>query len=665
MWFQSTSEYSKTTTGVDLQPICKGCTQIEILLDLHSSAARQSKPPVGPLPFHADFADLAECAERCYTCRVFRQAVLSRCGTSDEAARVVETTQGCPVFMRLRAATESANLAFKIQIRNHPGLSAVVETSPSAVQPLNLPATPHAKTTLEQAGSWLRECRQTHQQSCAALRWSSENPTRLIKIVSETALQLCTHFNGAQARYVALTYAWGSSSLTDEESEAIQKGMTTCANVESRTASFSPSDLPATLRDALTLLRRMGVSYAWIDSVCIIQDAENGQDFALEAPKMHRYYGNALFTLAVCSNEKATSPFLVDRLAYSHTLLPCHLRGRWLAPLSSPLSDVLHRSPLAQRAWTLQEEHLSPRILYWTPTRVYWSCAAAQHSETATQAPTVTRDASDTSRGFLKACRQGTLGPLHKEWMSLVTSYAQRDMTNISDRFAALSGLASRYQSSLALRDTYLAGLWKSTLAHDLSWQVLNASRLSPLRPLPSWTWASLPLCTGIECPMELSDNVEFELLDADLDSDTGDAISQGSMVTRLRVRARLRPFWPDDAQQAPWSSIIVSNQAPTDTTTPAFTFEAAPEWSVFSTDSNGLVVAYEARRQETVGRLDYIKSSSRVRNGSLRIYALQLTETTMLLLEKVENSFQRVGMADGYRAGFFEGVAASEIDLV
>jgi hypothetical protein len=211
MWSRSKSNYSTTTTGVDLQPICKGCTQIEILLDLHSSPARQAKPPVGPLPIHTDFADLAECAERCYTCRVFRQAVLSQRGTSEEAARVAEVTQGCPVSIRLRPATESANLAFKIQVRNHPGLSAVVETSPTAVQPLNLPATPHAKTTLEQAGSWLRECRQTHQQSCAALRWSSENPTRLIKIVSETELQLCTRFNGAQMRYVALTYAWGWS----------------------------------------------------------------------------------------------------------------------------------------------------------------------------------------------------------------------------------------------------------------------------------------------------------------------------------------------------------------------------------------------------------------------------------------------------------------------
>jgi hypothetical protein len=238
-------------------------------------------------------------------------------------------------------------------------------------------------------------------------------------------------------------------------------------------------------------------------------------------------------------------------------------------------------------------------------------------------------------------------------------------MTNISDRFAALSGLASRYQSSLAVRDTYLAGLWRSTLAHDLSWRVRNASRRSPLRPLPSWTWASLPLCTEIEYPTELSGATEFELLDADADSDIDDGITHGSTVTRLRVRACLRPFWPDEAQQAPWSSILVSNQTPTATTAPAFTFEAAPEWSVFSTDSRGLVVAYEARRQETVGRLDYSESSSRIRNGSLRIYALQLTETTMLLLEKVGDSFQRVGMAARYPAGFFEGVEASEIDLV
>lgn len=668
MWRQTRSDYRKTSTGVDLQPICKGCTQIEVLLDLHHSPSRQSKPPVGPLPFHSDFSDLSDCAQKCYTCRVFRQALLSRCGTSDEAANLAESTRGCPVFVRLRPATESSHLAFKLQIRNHSALSAVVETSSAATTPLNLPATPHAKTIPEQAVSWLHACRQDHKQSCAALRWSSENPTRLVKVLSSKELQLCSAMNGEQVQYVALTYAWGSSALTEMEQEAIQRGMTTQDNVESRSRSFSSSDLPATLREALVLLRRMGISYAWIDSVCIIQDADGGEDFAFEAPKMHSYYGNALFTLAVCSNEKATLPLLVNRVAYSHVLHPCHLRGRWLAPLSTSPSDVLRRSPLAKRAWTLQEEHLSPRILYWTASRMYWSCAGAELSEMMTPTLTLTDDISERSRGFLVACRQGKLASLHKEWLALVMSYSLRDMTNVSDRFAALSGLASRYQSSCLETETYLSGLWQSTLAHDLSWRITSAPPSAPSSPVPSWTWASLPLCTGIEYWMELPDDTGFEFLSSDLGdmSINDDGISMASMAIRLHVYTRLRPLWPDDAQPTEWSSIIVADStSPTDARNPVFSFELEPQQSVFSAEASGLVVSYEARRKETVGQMDYTELSDRIMNGSLRIYALQLTEMTMLLLEKVGESFRRVGMSDDYRSGFFEGVEPSGVELV
>lgn len=515
--------------------------------------------------------------------------------------------------------------------------------------------------------AWLHECHLNHKHSCAALRWSSENPTRLVKIVSDTELQLCSRLDG-EVQYVALSYAWGSSALTEEDWGLLEKGMTTRANVESRVRSFPSSDLPATLRDALVLLRRLGVSYAWIDSICIIQDAVGAEDFAREAPLMHRYYGNALFTLAICSNAKATIPLLVDRVAYSNFIHPCHLRGRWLTPpldFESP-AKASRRSPLAKRAWTLQEEHLSPRIVYWTTSRVYWSCAEKQLSETMTMTTAPTEadiDQPDKFRGFLIACRQGRLDSMHKEWLSMLMSYSLRDMTNVTDRFAALSGLASRYRSSRPVPENFLAGLWQSTLAHDLSWKVLHSSTSPASSSMPSWTWASLPLCTEIEYHTEIAGETGFELVGFDpcptINSDEG--ISEGSEVSHLRIRARLRPFWEEEAQLVPWSSIVVSEPA----TGPMFSFESAPELSLLSVKPSGMVVSYEARRQESVGQMDYGESSDRILDRSLRLYALQLTETTMLLLEKTGNSFRRVGMADKYRSGFFEGVVLMEVELV
>ena len=688
------SDYSKTSTGVDLQPVCQGCGQIEILLDLHHSRAPQKHPAAlggARLPFHTDFAELAECARKCHTCRVFRQGILSRCGTNEEVDGLAVATRGCAVFVRIKPADESKGeaLAFKIEIRDHPKLSTIIQSSSKSADPLNLPETPHSAHIARQAIGWLKNCRKNHTQSCAALRWSSENPTRLIHIISDTELRLCSEIE-TQVKYAALSYCWGSTSLTEADLESVKGGMTTFSNLGSRTRSFQAAELPATLRDAITLIRRIGVSHVWIDSVCIIQDESDTSDFMREAPRMHSYYGNALFTLAVCSNHKATAPVLVPRSAFSHIAKPCHLRGRWLTSPSISLGDALGRSPLMKRAWTLQEQHLSPRILYWTSHRMYWSCAGVQLSEAMDVNETDSSNTSDISRAmpqsFLLACNRGTAVARHREWQTLVASYSLRDMSNLGDLFPALSGLASRYQSSSSTTNTYLAGLWESTLAQDLAWRVVRVVRSptasepaeSAAKPLPSWTWASLPLRTGIEY-----ENLELERVPC-LDfvgSSTGDFliehlgqddIAMGSAMRGIRVCGRLRPFWHDDAHFSAWPYIVAP--VPLDAPKGAkgrrktvFTFEKAPERNVYSAEADsGMIVAYEARRQETAGQLDYITTAERVMRGEVKVYALQLTEDALLLVEPVDDGkFRRVGMADHYRAGFFEGIDVSEVELV
>jgi hypothetical protein len=140
---------------------------------------------------------------------------------------------------------------------------------------------------------------------------------------------------------------------------------------------------------------------------------------------------------------------------------------------------MLRRSPLMKRAWTLQEECLSPRTLYWGPNKLYWSCSAVQLEENGCRLPPFTSNYAPgaTRQGLLVACHKGTSESLRNEWLSLVTSYSFRDMSNMADRFPALSGLASRYQSSTPAPNAYLAGLWQSTLAHDLSsWFILAGS---------------------------------------------------------------------------------------------------------------------------------------------------------------------------------------------
>ncbi|KAH7166372.1 heterokaryon incompatibility protein-domain-containing protein [Dactylonectria macrodidyma] len=684
MWlFKSkTPDLTSTVKGLDRQTVCKGCNRIEVLLD----GTQQKKATIpGRLLFHKDYAELERCANNCHTCRVFRQALLLQCATIHDAEQLRVRTAGCGVYARVRYSdSDGMNpISIKIELRNCPEPSAWIRcgVDMAQAQALNLAENPNGDHTRRQVLKWLDDCNLKHSTTCLGLRWSSENPSRLIRIISESELQLCTlHI---PTKYVALSYSWGTKVLTEQDVLLMERGQTTHNNIKSRHDSFPLSDLPSTLRDAISFCRLIGLSYIWVDSLCIIQDANDRTDFAREAPKMHQYYGNAYFTLAVCSNFKATDALLASRTAFSHPIRASSLGGLWISTPDRSMAEMLSHSPLSKRAWTLQEESLSPRILYWTPQRMYWSCAQVQHIESAVQERPASSN-SDSSlasspgpQAFLLSCNRGTSEARHTEWLSLIESYTLRDMSDSTDRFPALASLASKYKDSATKEEEYIAGLWKASFAHDLSWTVKAPAFKSPdfgSSVPPSWTWASLPVCTGVQLSRQFNDGHRLALLEIGLpeqvrkQADSTDTVQCGSLVTHVRVRARLRRFWEDSAEYRPWSMIISTLQQNDNMTLPlthGFNFSSTPQQPVFSADvASGKVVSYEARKQEIVGQLDYTVYATKIGDLSLHIYAMEIAESSMMLLGKLgEGRFRRVGIVTSYRPDFFD--EASEADII
>jgi hypothetical protein len=92
-------------------------------------------------------------------------------------------------------------------------------------------------------------------------------------------------------------------------------------------------------------------------------------------------------------------------------------------------------------------------------------------------------------------------------WMHLVQRYSERNLTFLSDKIAAVSGLAQMVQISIPATEdsTYLAGLFLCSLPRHLLWTVKgrrsSADRPvtapdAPARPVPprapTWSWASV-----------------------------------------------------------------------------------------------------------------------------------------------------------------------------
>ena len=502
-------EYSRLDTTTDGQSICAGCRRIETLVD-----APYERAIAEPLCFHNRFAELEACARHCMTCRVFRQGVLMRQPTARDADGLRRTSPALaihvsvsrmpgtlPAMMRLKVTVGEPNTMEK---RAAPGRVAWFScTDAETFNCLNLSDDPRDPSIARCAKDWLAFCDTHHGDTCGNLRWSTRNPTRLLRLLTDPLAQLVDGAQDEVMKYVALSYCWGNATGTEEST--IEQGETTRANFEQRSKPFSTSELPIAIREAIGFIRTLDIEYVWVDSLCIIQD--DPTIWAKEAALMHEVYGNSSLCLALSSGEKASDSFFQPRDAWSLRPEPCQLSRQWIANLDLPLGDIQTHSPLSKRGWALGEQYLSPKILYWTSQRIHWSCAILNRSETALQPlrPPVVFSEVDRIiapvQSFLLDIRQDKSPFIHTHWLLIVESFLQRDLTYTNDRFPALSGLAARYlQAGAADGEEYLAGLWRQTLPKDLGWAPLEPIRVgqddSLFEIAPSWSWASLPMCT-------------------------------------------------------------------------------------------------------------------------------------------------------------------------
>ncbi|KAL3425070.1 hypothetical protein PVAG01_04351 [Phlyctema vagabunda] len=686
-------DFCTLETSRDHQSICKGCREIEMLFEVQRRQEfRQSfRLKSQAVPFHASYQELSACARKCITCRVLRQTLLLKQRTPKDVASLKQVATHLYAQLVRDEATLSAKTTLKVSIGKPEGeysSAAVACMDANAIDTLALPGNPDSPAIHQQAKKWLEDCQENHPE-CGNLSWSSTNPTRLLHILSDSTVQLihCPLGAGKITGYVALSYCWGSwDQLTKAEKQIVEDGKTTKYNIQRRSQAFDCAELPATIQDSIVLVYHLGIEYMWIDTLCIVQD--DNQDWQHEAALMHEVYGNARFTLCASSSESATEGLLKEREAWSPMTKPCRLYDQWIASFDVSLNDIRANSPLANRAWTLQEEFLSPRILYWSAQRMYWSCSITHHVELVKsrtpssiayyQPPRERSMFSEVqvSQRFLKSCRKGQRRVLHESWLDVIESYTRRELSHAQDRFPALSGLASRYY--LAQKgDEYMAGLWRKTFAEDLTWRVTEpklTEKGKSLREIaPSWSWASLPLRTSTNLKHEFTDCPDFELLhdrSAREDEHPDTAVTRGGNLKSVKVRGRLRPFICKGSMNRPWTEISrkIGDQE-------KFSFATYVEFPAHSVDlAQCRLLSYEARKEEALGQLDYLEDAYRVEKGLLDVDCLEIGESFMLLLEPdttepsgtgPNRRYLRIGISRGYREDFFTDTPLVELNLV
>lgn len=300
---------------------------------------------------------------------------------------------------------------------------------------------------------------------------------------------------------------------------------------------FSVASLPLTFRDAIQVVQRLKIRYLWIDSLCIIQEGDDGRDWREEARKMQEVYSNSSCNLSAAAATNSNEGLFSTRLPCFHERTEvdledtgknsCQTRSRWT------LSDIgmweieLLNQPLNTRAWVLQERLLSPRILHFSRHQLIWECPTKDACEAFPDEIPPFRswyDAPDLKKlEYTEEMKKGRMingwsqdekYSQHHVWSDIVRRYCKCFLTFQTDKMLALAGIAQHMKPRV--QDDYVAGMWLRYLASELVWSVVESPGPS-LRTedyvAPSFSWASLPAGVRISSGVPEDIGITVEIL--------------------------------------------------------------------------------------------------------------------------------------------------------
>jgi hypothetical protein len=320
-------------------------------------------------------------------------------------------------------------------------------------------------------------------------------PKRVLKIQEDAyKISLFIPEDTVKDEYATLSHCWGGQStltLTENTMQSLLEGIVT-------------KDLPKSIQDAVWITHRIGIQYLWIDSLCIMQDDLN--DWIGESAKMDKIYSSSSCTIAATRASNGSEGFLGEREARRYIKIPYQYAETSSHCLASELplkfaespSRILEfeDEPLSKRGWALQERYVSQRTLNFCKSQIIFDCRHGSWCEDdllEIDTPKLNFQKYNGPKGYMVS---------RSDWLSVVTSYSRRHLTDARDKLPALAGLAARLalvdvdkEVSCTANNQYLAGLWVDDLVTSLAWDIDQHSspgvRLSFYRA-PSWSWASI-----------------------------------------------------------------------------------------------------------------------------------------------------------------------------
>jgi len=366
----------------------------------------------------------------------------------------------------------------------------------------HVPLDPHSEGCFNLINNWVKHCTESHPR--CVITGESDLPKRVIYVGSDddnSTIRL--HQGGGKASYIALSHCWGKSRHIITEKKTLDCW---CTNIPWEV-------LQRTFQDAIIIARKLGVSWIWIDSLCVIQD--DATDWEIESAKMASIYEDAFVVVAATASKDGDGGCLFKRLptvdlsgidehgapfsifarqACSHTIFNWNVSRTAISKTTryAFTGFGLDTYPLYHRAWCFQERLLGRRIIHFTSSEIVWECLTELDCECGAMDHFQGEPLLAARQFVNETGRSGRDPEQHYEvWRDLVAQYSQKQITYKKDILPALSALAGRWAASFT--GPYLAGLWKNNLLRGLLWKSVSQDTKTPLKYVsPSWTWTSI-----------------------------------------------------------------------------------------------------------------------------------------------------------------------------
>ncbi|RBR08256.1 uncharacterized protein FIESC28_10290 [Fusarium coffeatum] len=407
----------------------------------------------------------------------------------------------------------------------------------------------------DQIQTWLDDCK--GHEGCSSSYTNAPLPTRVIEVnPADQEEPRVVESGGQRGTYTTLSYCWGKAPF-----ETLNT-----SNYAHFSKALDMSTLPLTVREAITITRKLSIPHLWIDALCIIQDSEDDKNE--EISSMKDVYARSALTIVAASAEAVAEGFLQNRPALKDVfMIPFRMKSDLFGSFSfSKLSTASYNErsePLAKRAWTLQEQLLAQRSITFAVHTMLCDCKAGTrtfgdsfhypYSDSSERSYTLNLNTLLLHEEEAIACKYDAL----TSWCRLVTAYSLRLASLESDKLNAIAGVASLSSFSSALGPSYHAGMWTYKFALQLTWYVehqhesLPGIKLSSYQPkayrAPSWSWASIE--GGVICFNDIFAPVHYpiticEILDCVPTPKTG-GNSFGEIVSGyLKLRGPVRRAW-------------------------------------------------------------------------------------------------------------------------